>query len=168
LPEQGGLPLLHCLFIRLDGLGCRLVYLRCLAPSLPRSPPPPPSTLPVKAQIARDLQQPGAQRTRKVKAIQAAKGAEKGFLGYILGIFRVTQEKIGEAKDRRLVVADQRRPGRFIACLGADDLLGFIHMQSSPPVHGVFSYYTPRRGHWFPTRVLTNKLLRIAPNFFAQ
>jgi hypothetical protein len=66
-------------------------------------------------EIRGDAQQPGAQRAGGVEARQGAEGPDECLLGHIGGGIGIAQQQIGKAKDRLLVGADQRLPGRLIA-----------------------------------------------------
>ncbi len=79
-----------------------------------RAPIAPQAAPPVAGQVGGDAEQPGAQRPGLVEAVERREGADECLLGGIFRVGGVTQDKVGQAKDRLLMATHQRLPGRAL------------------------------------------------------
>ena len=82
----------------------------------------------IVCKIGGNAQQPRTQRAGWVEAFQVMVGAQKGFLGDVFGIVCVTEEKIGEAKDRLLMSQHERFPCRRFAVGCALNECGLVQL----------------------------------------
>ena len=75
----------------------------------------------IGSQVAGDAEQPRAQGTRGVEALQRAVGADEGLLRDVFGFIGVAQKQVGQTEDRRLVFAHQGLPRGPVAAAREGD-----------------------------------------------
>ena len=94
--------------------------------------------------VHRDPHQPGSQGPRRVKPIERSEGSHEDLLGYVFGVSRVSEQKVGQSEDRLAMALDDRLPSAALASLGPADQLGIRQVLSSGRMFR--DIYTPGPG----------------------